>query len=364
MNDPAGLRERVPLAPLTTLGIGGPARWFLEVESPAAAAAGLDWAARRRVPLFVLGGGSNVVIADEGFAGLVLRVTIRGVAEEPDGDRRLVTAGAGEEWDALVARAVTAGWAGIECLSGIPGSVGATPIQNVGAYGQDVAETVVAVEAISREDGSRRRFAAEECGFDYRDSVFKRAERDRWILLGVIYALRPGAPPAVRYPELARRLEAEAAGREPDLASVRAAVLALRRGKGMVLDAGDPDTRSDGSFFVNPVLPSEGLDRFLERAAARGLAPEAVPRFAATDGVKLSAAWLIERAGLGKGHRHGAVGISSKHALAIVNRGGGTAREVVELAREIRRRVEDAFGIVLEPEPNFVGFAAHPLAAG
>jgi UDP-N-acetylmuramate dehydrogenase len=362
MSDLAGLRERVPLAPLTTLGIGGPARWFLEVGSPAAAAAALEWVSARRVPVLVLGGGSNLVVADGGFDGLVLRVALRGVEEEDDEGRCLLRAGAGEEWDALVARAVGRGWAGLECLSGIPGSVGATPIQNVGAYGQEVAETVVAVEALSRETGATRHFSAAECGFAYRDSVFKRGERDRWLLLGVTYALRPGAPPAVRYPELARRL-AETGDGDADLARVRAAVLALRRRKGMVLDPADPDTRSDGSFFVNPVLPEARLDRFLELAQARGIALEEVPRFAAPDGVKLSAGWLIERAGFAKGHRHGGVGISTKHALALVNRGGGTAAQVVELAREIRRRVEDAFGVVLEPEPNFVGFGSDPMAS-
>lgn len=359
---PRGLRERVPLAPLTTIGIGGPARWFVEAKSAEEVEQALSWAAGRGLPLFVLGGGSNLVIADEGFPGLVLRVAIRGVEEETDGDRGLLTAGAGEEWDALVARAVAGGWGGIECLSGIPGAVGATPIQNVGAYGQEVAETVLAVEALSRDGGRTRRFTAAECGFAYRDSAFKRAERDRWVILAVTYALRPGAPPAVRYPELARRLEEEGGSGEADLARLRAAVLALRRRKGMVLDPDDSDTRSDGSFFVNPVIPAARLDRFLALAAARGIAPEQVPRFPAPGGVKLSAAWLIERAGFAKGHRHAGVGISSKHALAIVNRGGGTAGQVVELAREIRRRVEDAFDVLLEPEPSFVGFAADPLA--
>ena len=364
MPDPAGLREGVPLARLTSLGIGGPARWFLEVASAERAAEGLDWAARRGVPLFVLGGGSNLVIADDGFPGLVLKVMVRGVEEEAAGERRLLRVGAGEEWDPLVASTVARGWGGLECLSGIPGSVGATPIQNVGAYGQEVAETVVGVEALSRESGRARRFTAAECGFAYRDSVFKGAERERWIILAVTYALRPGAPPAVRYPELAGRLEAEAEEGEADIARVRTAVLSLRRRKGMVLDPDDSDTRSDGSFFVNPVLPAARLDRFLELVASRGIAPEQVPRFPAPGGVKLSAAWLIERTGFAKGHRHGGVGISSKHALAIVNRGGGTAVEVVELARQIRRRVEDAFEIQLEPEPSFVGFAADPLADG
>jgi UDP-N-acetylmuramate dehydrogenase len=357
---PRGLREGVPLAPLTTIGIGGPARWFVEATSAAEVEQALAWAAEKALPTFVLGGGSNLLIADEGFPGLVLWVALRGVVEEPDGDEVALRVAAGEPWDALVERAVAAGLAGFECLSGIPGSVGATPIQNVGAYGQDVAETVVDVEALSRSEGARRRFAAEECGFAYRDSVFKREERDRWVILGVTFRLRRGGPPALRYPELVRHLETERG--VADLARVRQAVVALRRRKGMVLDPDDADTRSDGSFFMNPVVGAAALDGVLGRVAARGLAPEAMPRFPAGDATKLSAAWLIEQAGFRKGHRHGGVGISSKHALALVNRGGGTAREVVELVREIRRRVEDAFGVRLVPEPNFVGFERDPLA--
>jgi UDP-N-acetylmuramate dehydrogenase len=359
---PRGLRERVSLAPLTTIGIGGPARWFVEATSAEEVEQALSWAAAERLPTFVLGGGSNLLIADEGFPGLVLRVALRGVEEERDGDAVTLRAAAGEPWDALVERAVAAGLAGFECLSGIPGCAGATPIQNVGAYGQEVAETVVAVEALSRADGARRQFAAAECGFAYRDSVFKREERDRWVILGVTFRLRCGGEPALRYAELVRHFEAE--GGEADVARVRGAVLALRRRKGMVLDADDPDTRSDGSFFMNPVVPAAALDGVLARIAARGIEVEGVPRYPASDGAKLSAGWLIERAGFRKGHAHGNVGLSSKHALAIVNRGGGTAREVVELVREIRARVEDAFGVLLVPEPSFIGFDGDPLATG
>ncbi len=365
MSLPAGLRERVPLAPLSTLGIGGEARWFLEATSVEAAATGLAWADERALPLFVLGGGSNLLVADEGFAGLVLRMALRGVSECRDGGGALLAVGAGEPWDELVARTVGAGLAGLECLSGIPGSAGATPIQNVGAYGQEVAETVVAVEALSRQGSGRRVFTNAECGFAYRDSAFKHEERDRWLILAVSYRLRMDAPPTVRYPELSRQLAA--AGAPVDLAGVREAVLALRRRKGMVLDPGDPDSRSDGSFFVNPVVPLAVLPAIAARAAARGLSAEAMPTYPAPGSpepaVKLSAAWLIEGAGFARGHRHGAVGISGKHALAIVNRGGGTAREVMALVRDIRRRVEDAFGVLLVPEPTFVGFATDPLAS-
>jgi UDP-N-acetylmuramate dehydrogenase len=359
---PRGLRERVPLASLTTIGIGGPARWFVEAATVQEVEQALSWAANEGLPTFVLGGGSNLLIADEGFPGLVLRVALRGEEEERDGDAVILRAAAGEPWDALVERTIAAGLGGFECLSGIPGCAGATPIQNVGAYGQEVAETVVEVEALSRCGDGRRRFAAAECGFAYRDSVFKREERDRWVITAVTFRLRRGAPPALRYAELARHLEA--AGGEVDLARVREAVLALRRRKGMVLDPNDDDTRGDGSFFMNPVVPAAVLDGVLDRIAARGLAPESVPRYPAGEATKLSAAWLIEQAGFRKGHCHGNVGISSKHSLAIVNRGGGTAREVVELVREIRARVEDAFGVLLVPEPNFIGFGEDPLRAG
>jgi UDP-N-acetylmuramate dehydrogenase len=367
MSPPAGLRERVPLAPFTTLGIGGPARYLLEAEDEKELVTALAWAGEQALPVFVLGGGSNLLVADEGFAGLVVRVALRGVRWE-DGDGTVgVRAAAGEPWDPLVAAAVERRLAGLECLSGIPGSVGATPIQNVGAYGQEVAETIVEVEALSRVDGTRRHFAAADCGFAYRDSIWKRSEHDRWVIVAVSYRLAAGGAPAVRYAELQRYLGESGHPQPdlapPDLARVREAVLALRRRKGMVIDAGDPDTRSDGSFFVNPVIATTELPALLERVAAAGVAVEGMPRFAAADGVKLSAAWLIERAGFAKGYRHGSVGISSKHALALVNRGGGTAREMLELVRDVRRRVADRFGVLLVPEPNFVGFAGDPLGA-
>jgi len=361
MNAPHGLREHVALAPLTTLGVGGPARWFLAATAIDEVEAATAWAARERLPLFVLGGGSNLLVADSGWPGLVLRVELRGIRR--GGSRgEWLTVAAGETWDPLVALAVRDRLQGIECLSGIPGSIGATPIQNVGAYGQEVAETIVEVVALERTSGELRRFAREECGFAYRDSVWKRAERDRWVILEVTYALRPEAPPAVRYAELERFLVDEADGSAaPDLARVREAVLTLRRRKGMVLDANDPDTRSDGSFFVNPVIPTSAVPAFLARAEALGFAPESVPRFAAAEGVKLSAGWLIERGGFAKGTTRGRVGLSSKHALAIVNRGGATAADVIAFVREIRAGVQQRFGVLLEPEPSFVGFASDPL---
>jgi UDP-N-acetylmuramate dehydrogenase len=231
-------------------------------------------------------------------------------------------------------------------------------VQNVGAYGQEVSDTLVELDAMSRRDGAVRRFTAEDCRFGYRRSVFKQAERDRWVVLAVTYRLRLGAEGVVRYPELARFL-AEDGGRQ-DLAAVRQAVLTLRRRKGMVIDPADPDTRSDGSFFVNPVLPDERVEAFFGRVRAAGLSPEQVPRFPAPGGVKLSAAWLIEQAGFAKGYGHGNVGLSSKHTLAIVNRGGGTAAEVGELVAILREGVASRFGVELEPEPVLVGFPPGP----
>jgi UDP-N-acetylmuramate dehydrogenase len=347
------LQEDVALAPLSTLGVGGPARHYLRAGDTDTVAAGVRWAAERRLPLFVLGGGSNIVVADEGFGGLVLHVAPRGLtfASGPDGAE--VSAAAGEPWDAVVAAAVERGWAGLECLSGIPGLVGATPIQNVGAYGQDVAQTIVRVRAWDTRAGAVVTLAKAECDFGYRDSRFKGDDRGRFVILGVTYRLRPGGPPAVRYPELERHLHG--LGRSPSLTDVRTAVLAIRRRKSMVIDPLDPNHRSVGSFFVNPVVSAAEADGV--REAVRRQSPDEaarMPSFPAADGVKLSAAWLIERAGLSRGYAHGAAGISTNHVLALVNRGGASAREVVELAREVGRRVREAFGIELMPEPVFV----------
>jgi len=338
------LQRDVPLAPLTTLGIGGPARSFVRAESPAEIEETVRWAGERGEPLLVLGGGSNVLIADEGFPGVVLHVDLRGIHVASQSAHAVtVDVAAGERWDDFVAMAAGNGWAGIECLSGIPGSAGATPIQNVGAYGQDVSETIVGVEVLDRSSGRMSSLTNEQCCFAYRSSLFKIAERDRYIVLSVRFRLIPGGAPAVRYPELQEHL-GESAG---DLRRVRESVLAIRRRKGMVLDPADPDTRSDGSFFTNPVLSPAEYERLGLRDA---------PHFPAGDSVKLSAAWLIEHAGFHKGLRHGNAGISSKHTLAIINRGGATAREVLELVRMIQNGVREKFGVELQPEPNFIGF--------
>jgi len=350
------IREQVPLAPLSTLGVGGPARYYARITSEDGVREAVEWARARDLPLLVLGGGSNVVLADEGHPGLVLHLATRGIETRPAADTVEVTAEAGEPWDGLVAVAVEHGWAGVECLSGIPGLVGATPIQNVGAYGQEVGETVSAVEALDLRTGRVERLTSAQCGFAYRDSRFKSAERGRFIVLRVTYALRPGGPPAVRYAELARTLEERGLG-APSLAEVRETVIGLRRRKSMVLDPEDPNARSVGSFFTNPIVPAEVADELETVLRRDGVLREGEhpPRFPAGDGrVKLSAAWLIERAGLAKGYQRGNVGLSSRHTLAIVNRGGAAASEVVALAREVRERVHDRFGVTLVPEPVFV----------
>jgi UDP-N-acetylmuramate dehydrogenase len=342
------IEENVPLAPLTTIGIGGPARRFVEVYDVDELREALALAREQSLAIFILGGGSNLLIADEGFAGLVIRIALRGIAVESEDEFVHVQVAAGEPWDGFVAHTVRHGWAGLECLSGIPGSTGATPIQNVGAYGQEVAETIDRVEALDRQSGRVRDFTNEECHFGYRASFFKNEEPDRYVVLSVTYRLRRNGEASIRYPELQRALD-ERGIQASDLAGVRETVIAVRKRKGMVIDAADPDTRSDGSFFMNPVISQADFERFAERAPA-------APHFSAGNDVKLSAAWLIEHAGFAKGTVHGNVGLSSKHTLAVINRGGGTAREVRELVELVQSRVRERFGVDLHPEPNFIGF--------
>jgi UDP-N-acetylmuramate dehydrogenase len=335
---------------LTTLRLGGPPTRLVEAADEASIVAAVREAGE---PLLVVAGGSNLVVADAGFPGVAVRIVSRGVRELGPG--RLEVA-AGEAWDPFVARCVAGGLAGIECLSGIPGSVGATPIQNVGAYGQEVADTVVSVRAYERARDEVRELAPEECGFAYRSSAFKR-DPGRWVVLAVTFQLVPQAHSApIRYAELARALGV-AEGETAPLADVRGAVLALRRGKGMVIDPADPDSVSAGSFFTNPVLRADAFAALEARARERLGDDARVPRFPQPDGrVKTSAAWLIERAGFTKGHGDPAtVAISAKHTLALTNRGAGTTAQLVALAREIAAGVEEAFGVALEPEPVFVG---------
>jgi UDP-N-acetylmuramate dehydrogenase len=364
-----GLREHVPLAPHTTLGVGGPARWLVEAASEADVVAALAWAGERALPTLVLGGGSNLLVADRGFDGLVLRVRTGGVRAHAGGAHDSpveVEVGAGERWDDFVGRAVANGWAGVECLSGIPGDVGATPIQNVGAYGQEVAESIVRVRAVERASGSVVELDGGALGFGYRTSIFKRAARDRYVIVAVRFALCPGGAPALRYGELVSHFSGRVGRGGPSLAAVREAVIALRRGKSMVLDPGDENGRSAGSFFMNPTLDAASAARTRERVLDAGvLGPgETMPEFSSPDGaVKLSAAWLIESAGFRKGTSDGAVGISTRHALALVNRGGATAAEIVAFAGRVRESVIDRFGVALAPEPVPVGFLSDELAS-
>jgi UDP-N-acetylmuramate dehydrogenase len=334
----------VPLAPYTTFQIGGPARWFGEAKSEDDIAAGVAFSEEHRLPLFVLGGGSNLLVSDEGFPGLVLHIASRGI------DRRGedISAAAGEDWDGLVAVAVDSGLAGIECLSGIPGTVGGTPVQNVGAYGQEVAQTIVNVRAFDRTTRAFVDLPAAACGFQYRHSIFNSTERGRYIVSRVDYKLRSGAPANFAYADLAKYF----AGRNipaPTLSEVREAVRSIRAQKGMLIVPGDPDCCSAGSFFKNPVVPVDVLDSL---AKELGIERERIPAYPATTGhIKLSAAWLIERAGFAKGHALGKAGISSRHTLALINRGGATAADILSLRDEIVKTIVSRFAIKLEPEP-------------
>jgi UDP-N-acetylmuramate dehydrogenase len=334
------------LAELTTLRLGGPAPSVIEAATEDVLVGAVHIADEGGDPPLLVAGGSNLVVADEGVERTVVRVLTQGVVVDLDScSGAMVTVQAGETWDALVARAVDEEWVGVEALSGIPGSVGATPIQNVGAYGQEVSQTIASVRVYDRYDREIRTVAAADCGFTYRSSRFK-AEPNRFVVLTVTFQFPLGdlgAP--VAYAELARTLDVEI-GARPPAASVREAVLELRRSKGMVLDEDDHDTWSAGSFFTNPILPA---------SAAESL-PAGAPRFAQPDGsVKTSAAWLIEKAGFSRGHGTGRVSLSTKHTLAITNRGGATTDELLALAREIRDGVQSAFGITLVPEPVLVG---------
>jgi len=347
-----------PLAPRTTFRLGGPARQLIEADDERAILGALGSPGAERC--FVLGGGSNLLVADEGFDGLVVAIKSRGVELRRDGDAVLVTAAAGEPWDDLVARCAAEGLAGVECLAGIPGQVGATPVQNVGAYGQEVGDTIARVRAYDRQQGSVVELSPAECAFAYRDSAFKSRWPNRFVVLSVTFRLRPGPPAPPRYAELENAL----AGAAPTLEQLRTLVIELRRRKGMVVDDHDPDTRSAGSFFTNPLIEAASWPEARGRIEARLGPGERAPVFDAEGGrKKVAAAWLIERAGFRKGLQRGGAGISSRHALALVNR-GGTASEVIALAREIQQGVAAAFGVLLTPEPVLLGFAPNPLSNG
>jgi len=357
------IQENIPLAPLTTLQVGGAARYFAQPQSEDDVSGAVQFAKARDLPLLVLGGGSNVVIADSGWPGLAIKISLGGIdaTQSNDSNSVLFSAGAGVDWDDFVAEAVARNCAGVECLSGIPGSVGATPVQNVGAYGQEVADTIDSVRALDMRENSIVALPNSECEFHYRTSIFNRSERGRYIILRVDYKLRRGGVPTLKYADLQKYFDTRAAARKspPSLAETRAAVCEIRRSKGMLIVPGDDDCRSAGSFFKNPVLSEAEFQALTERAAARGLALPGYPALEAQVAArqhKISAAWLVEHSGFAKGYTAGAAGISRKHALALVNCGGATASDIVRLEDEIQRGVQQAWGILLEPEPVFVGF--------
>ncbi|MBZ5525064.1 MAG: UDP-N-acetylmuramate dehydrogenase [Acidobacteriia bacterium] len=351
------IRENIPLAPLTTLKIGGPARYFVEAASEAEVKAAVAHASAQGLPLFVMGGGSNLVVADEGWPGLVLRIAIRGAIKDVRARHTNFTAGAGEPWDSIVEHAVHENCGGIECLSGIPGTVGGTPIQNVGAYGQEVAETITSVRVLQIATGEILDLNNSDCAFGYRSSVFNgnqnSSQRGRSIVLKVTFQLANNGRPRIEYADLKRHFAGSSG--TPTLRQVREAVMAIRRTKAMLIVEGDEDCRSAGSFFKNPVVSHEEADRV--QAIAQQRAPEAsMPRYRAENNmVKLSAAWLVEQSGFHKGYTLGPVGISRKHSLAIVNRGGATARDILALKNQIQQRVIDVWGVQLQVEPVFVG---------
>ncbi|HEV2215134.1 MAG TPA: UDP-N-acetylmuramate dehydrogenase [Terracidiphilus sp.] len=347
------LEEHKPLAPFTTFGIGGPARWFVAADTEDDVREAAAWAGRHHIPLFVLGGGSNLLVSDQGFEGLVLHICLCGIAQTDQNATTIFSAAAGEDWDAFVEQTLQANCAGIECLAGIPGTVGGTPVQNVGAYGQDVASTISSVRAFDLSQNVFVEFSAAECQFAYRRSRFNTEDRGRYIVTRVNYRLAPGGAPTLRYADLQRTFTSD---QTPALPAVAEAVRRIRHAKGMLLVTGDPDCRSAGSFFKNPVVSFNQLRAI---ALAAGAEPPHFPSGPEPEHqgmVKLPAAWLIEQAGFTKGAARGAAGISSRHTLALVNRGGATAREILALAKEIREAVATRFQIHLEREPVLIGF--------
>ncbi len=355
------IQENVPLAPLTTLRVGGEARYFAEIRREDELSGVLEFAKSRELPIFILGGGSNLLVADSGWPGLVLKIAIGGIAtpnlKEATGNSVLFTGGAGVSWDDFVAQAVVQNCGGVECLSGIPGSVGGTPVQNVGAYGQEVSDTIESVRALDLKTGLVVHLPRPVCVFRYRGSIFNTSERGRYIILRVNFRLKRGGPASLKYADLqkyfADKRTEEATG-VPSLADVREAVREIRRSKGMLIVAGDEDCRSAGSFFKNPVLSEERLHELKQKAAAKELV---VPSYPALDSQhKVSAAWLVENSGFAKGYVSGRAGISRKHALALINREDASAADILHLKNEIQVAVKSQWAVTLEPEPVFLGF--------
>ena len=340
----ANLRKYSP-APYTTLGIGGPARFMLRAKTEAQIPDALEFAHARGCPVFVLGSGSNILVSDSGFPGLVIKIELAGINSlEAEGSGKL-SAAAGVDWDAFVQYCVAQNFAGIECLSGIPGTVGGAPVQSLAAYGEDVREVITQIRALDRNTHQLVQLSSADCRFAYRTSIFNTTHKDRYIILRVDFALRTDGRPHLLYADLQQRFAGRA--RPPNLSEVRETVLEIRRFKSMVLSDDDPNSRSAGSFFKNPVLDLKSVSILESEARTNGLLKdsESIPRFADTQGKeKLPAAWLIEHAGFHKGYVHKNAGISGKHALALINRGGATAQEVLELMKMIQDRVQRGLG--------------------
>ncbi|MBA3634513.1 MAG: UDP-N-acetylmuramate dehydrogenase [Acidobacteria bacterium] len=346
------IEKNVPLAEFTTFKIGGKARFFIQATNETEIIKSLEFAEQNNLKVFILGGGSNVLIADKGFDGLVLQVALKGVSTFAENDETVfVTAQAGEDWDEFVAFCVERNLQGIECLSGIPGFVGGTPIQNVGAYGQEVSESIVLIRIFDRQTKEIKELINSECGFAYRTSIFNSTEKNRYIVLAVTYALKFGGEPKIVYADLKKHF----ADSIPNLKETRKAVCEIRATKSMLVRQGGADAQSAGSFFKNPIVSAEKFAEIEKNAENLGV--ENVPSYKVDDqNVKIPAAWLIENAGFRKGFIKGNVGLSTKHTLALTNRGQATAKEILNLMEEIQKKVEDRFGIVLKPEPVFVGF--------
>ncbi len=346
------IQENIPLAPLTTLQVGGAARYFTAAATEDEVREAVRFSKEKQLPLFILGGGSNLLVADSGWPGLVLKIAINGITTRTEESAVSFDVGAGVDWDNFVAHAVASLCAGLECLSGIPGSVGGTPVQNVGAYGQEVSETIESVRALDLKQDRIVVLPNEACSFRYRTSIFNATDRDRYIILRVSYRLKQDGAPSLKYADLKRHFASSTTS--PSLSDVREAVRQIRRSKGMLIVPGDDDCRSAGSFFKNPVLSELQFQDLCRRAEERGLEIPSYPALASQH--KVSAAWLVEHSGFFKGYTLGAARISNKHALALVNSGSASAADIVRLKEQIQHKVHESWGITLDPEPVFVGF--------
>jgi len=351
------MQENVPLAALTTFAVGGPARYFVELSSEKDALPALDFAREKGLEQLVLGGGSNVLISDEGFPGLVILNRIKGLSIEEQGDTVFATVGAGEDWQDFTDLCVAREWQGVECLAGIPGTVGASPIQNVGAYGQEVSQVISRVRCLETANGKVVTFDNEDCAFRYRESIFNTSEAGKYLVLSVTFKLLRGGVPVVTYRQLDDRLSGL---RSLTLADVRDAVIAIRAGKGVLVRTGYESFKSAGSFFKNPIVTRAFFEHIESIVAGKGSSTWAWPL--PNGDVKISAAYLIQCAGFDRGYRKGTVGISPHHTLILINSDGASAREIADFAAEVQQRVLDRFGVLLHPEPRFIGFNPSPTA--